>query len=744
MDPRSTLSNNYTLKIKNRLNAQADHLPFSARNTNPEAWRLVVEKGLGRLKWKYLTSQSERDSHPQDLVSRFFLGLPLSIPDFEPAESPSQSISNGLRFHSRLQVAGRGCWAADLQCILFVTPMLIMSWYITGAEIDEAYAIEMVKYLFQSQDPTDGGFPTHTGGKTTLMGTMLIYVALRLMGVPSDEEHLIKARACFLDMGGAAYLPSWAKFWLALLGLYGWEGTDPYPVELWLLPEWTPISPWRWFNIVRQVYLPMCYLSSKRFTIPSNPLLDEIREEIFTQPYSSLDFASLRGSVLECERHQPQGRLLRTINWTLSNVWNPWLRPRILTEHAEKTALEVVKASDKTFNSTGAISLDCFLNMIVFYCEEGPNSKRVQQNQDITLEYLWISSQGMQSQSIHGGHVWETSFALQTFAMSGLADHPDLRCCIEDAYKFLLEQQFLEDWPDSPPCYRPSRLGGWPFTTRYNGTTCSDCTGEALKAILLVESQTNIPRLSMEGNIRLGIDNLLMIQNATGGYSAFEPIRSGPFMECLNGTELFANVMTEYDYTECTSSCITALSLFKERDSTYRAEEVARAIDRGANFIHQNQHPDGGWLASWGIAYTYGAFFAMEALHCVGETYENHLVVRKGCDFLIGKQKKDGGWGETIESILKKRYVQAEASHVVQTAWCCMALLYADYPDPEPIKRGIQLIMSRQKPNGEWEQESGVGAGIFTCQLLYHNYTYSFPIRAIALYKQRYGDEKLL
>ncbi|KAE8337771.1 hypothetical protein BDV24DRAFT_154052 [Aspergillus arachidicola] len=748
MKSKFASSNNHTLRIKNHLNAQADSEdgkpPFSACTTDREAWRLVVEKDLGRLKWKYLNSQNERDSRPQDLVSRFFLGLPLTIPDCEATKSPSQSISNGLRFHSRLQVAGRGCWADDLKCIVFVTPMLIMSWYITGAEIDEAYAIELANYLFTIQDPTDGGFPTHIGGKTTLMGTMLIYVALRLMGIPSDEEHLIKARACFLEMGGAVYLPSWAKFWLSLLGLYGWEGTDPYPVELWLLPEWTPISPWRWYNIVRQVYLPMCYLSSKRFTMPSNPLLDEIRTEIFTEPYSSIKFASLQGCVLECERHQPQSRVLRTASWALSNVWNPWLRPRVLAESAERRALEIIKASDNTFNGTGLISLDCFLNMIVFYCEEGPNSKKLKQSQERTLEYLWFSPQGMQVQSIHGAHTWNTSFALQTLVISGFSDHPDLRGCTEDAYKFLLEQQFLEDWPDSPPCHRPSRLGGWPFTTGYHGSTCSDCTGEALKAILLVESQTNIHRLSTEKNIRLAIDHLLMIQNASGGYSSFEPIRSGPFLEHLNGTELFANVMTEYDYTETTSSCITALSLFRERDGSYRAEEVVNAIDRGVRFIHQNQQIDGGWLASWGIAYTYGAFFAMEALHCANETYENHAVVKRGCDFILDKQKEDGGWGETIESIMKKTYIQAESSHVVQTAWCCMALMYADYPDPEPIRRGIQLIMSRQKPSGEWEQEAGVGAGIFTCQLFYYNYIYSFPIRAIALYRQKYGDDNLL
>lgn len=39
----------------------------------------------------------------------------------------------------------------------------------------------------------------------------------------------------------------------------------------------------------------------------------------------------------------------------------------------------------------------------------------------------------------------------------------------------------------------------------------------------------------------------------------------------------------------------------------------------------------------------------MEALHCANETYENHAVVKRGCDFILDKQKEDGGWGETIE-----------------------------------------------------------------------------------------------
>lgn len=399
---------------------------------------------------------------------------------------------------------------------------------------------------------------------------------------------------------------------------------------------------------MRQVYVAMCYLSAKRFTLPFNPLLDQIRGEIYNEPYSSLDFASLRGAVLICERHQKKSHVLNALNWTLNNIWYPWLSPKVLARKGEKRVWEIIEHSDKAYSSTGFISVDCFLDMIAFCCKEGQDSENVKRIQETSIEYLWMSRNGIEAMSIHGGHSWETSFALQTLAHTGMATHPELERTTQRAYKFLVQQQHLDNWYDSPPCRRFNRLGAWPFTTRYHGVVCSDCTGEALKAVLLVESQTGLPRLSEEKNIHLAVDNLLLIQNASGGYSSFEPIRAGPFVEWLNGTELFGNVMTEYDYTECTSSCVTALALFRTK-ANYRSEEVDRAIDRGVQFIHHRQRSDGSWLAYWGIAFTYAAFFAMEALSCVGETYENHPIVKRGCEFLLGHQMQDGGWGETID-----------------------------------------------------------------------------------------------
>ncbi|KAK1142056.1 hypothetical protein N8T08_008262 [Aspergillus melleus] len=741
----------YALRTTKKLDPQPQlkagnnpEYPFSSRATSLDGWRLTVEDGLGRLKWKYLTTDAERDAQPQDKTSKFFLDIPFTeSPDCKPAQKPSEAARNGALFHSQLQVKDLGCWAADLSCIFFVTPMLIISWYVTQATIDEANAIELVNFILRAQN-SDGGWATYGGQDTTLMGTILIYVALRLMGLPADHECLVQARRCLLDMGGAVYLPGWAKFWLALLGLYKWEGTDPYPVEMWLLPEWLPISPWKWHIIPRHVYLVMSYLSAKRFTVPTNPLLEQLRTEIFVQSYESIDFVAFRGVTFQRSREVRKSWVLNALNWFIDNVWIPWFRPRGLAEMGEQKVWRIIEELEQINNSVGIVSVDAFLNMIAFYCKEGLDSKALHRTQNASFEYLWMGPSGMQVMSIHAGHTWETGFALQAYVESGLANTADIQPAAQRAYKFLVNQQYLDDWDEASSCDCFSRLGGWPFSSQYHGFSCSDCTGEALKAILLIERNTDIPKLTDERNLQLAVNNLIMIQNPSGGYSSFEPIRGSELLECMNGTELFQNVMVEFDYVECTSSCITALALYRYHNPAYRTRDVARTINKGIRYILSRQGLDGSWLSSWGIAYTYGAFFAMEALACVGLTYDNNDAVKRGCNFLLGKQQADGGWGEKIESIMTRSYMQAPQSHTVQTAWTCLALMHVRYPDQEPIRRGIRLIMSRQNTGGEWKQENAVGSGIVTCELLYHNYIYSFPIRALSMYAERYGDDAII
>ena len=66
-------------------------------------------------------------------------------------------------------------------------------------------------------------------------------------------------------------------------------------------------------------------------------------------------------------------------------------------------------------------------------------------------------------------------------------------------------------------------------------------------------------------------------------------------------------------------------------------------------YLHAAQTPEGGWVGSWGICFTYAAQFALESLSLVGETYATSAVARRGCEFLLSHQRADGGWGESYK-----------------------------------------------------------------------------------------------
>ena len=64
----------------------------------------------------------------------------------------------------------------------------------------------------------------HIEGHSTMFGTVLSYVTLRLLGEDlTRSDCLQSAQKWILDRGGAVMIPSWGKFWLSVLGCYRFE-----------------------------------------------------------------------------------------------------------------------------------------------------------------------------------------------------------------------------------------------------------------------------------------------------------------------------------------------------------------------------------------------------------------------------------------------------------------------------------------------------------------------------------------
>ena len=132
-------------------------------------------------------------------------------------------------------------------------------------------------------------------------------------------------------MGGAIKNPHWGKAWLSILNLYEWEGVNPAPPELWRLPYWLPIHPAKWWVHTRAIYLPLGYTSANRVQCELDPLLKEIRNEIYVPsqlPYESIKFGNQRNNVCGVDLYYPHTKILDFANSILSK-WEA-VRPKWL------------------------------------------------------------------------------------------------------------------------------------------------------------------------------------------------------------------------------------------------------------------------------------------------------------------------------------------------------------------------------------------------------------------------------
>ena len=573
--------------------------------------------------------------------------------------------------------------------------------------------MEIKNYLFAKQNLEDGGWGLHVEGVSSVFGTAMNYATLRILGVSEDDERMIKARGKLHKLGGAYCGPHWLKFWFSVLGVMEWEAVNPVPPELWLLPDWVPIAPWRWWIHIRQVFLPMSYVYSKRFTYPVTPFIRQLREELYAEPYESINFAANRNTISDFDNYHPKWWLLNLINFLLVFIWFPFLRTASLAKRAEAWVWRLIQYEDANTDYACLGPVNAPMNTLCCFIEEGPESYSFQRHIYRLNDFLWMNKEGMLMNGTNGVQVWDTAFSVQAVVEAGLAEDPKWKPMLTKALEYLEHEQIQEEVQDMDKCYRQSRKGAWPFSNKIQGYTVSDCTAEGLRAVLILQKKHNYPKLISDERIQDAVGLLLTMQNKhSGGFSSYEVQRGSELLEYLNAAEVFGRIMVEYDYPECTTAVVTALALFQQF-SDYRSSDIVAIKEEALKYIHRAQRADGSWYGSWGICFTYASMFALESLSSVGETFSTSERVKRACKFLLSKQMTDGGWGESYKGCEQKRYVQHEKSQVVQTAWACIALMYAEYPDKQPLKKALAMIMGRQQPNGEWLQEAI--EGVFNC-----------------------------
>lgn len=706
-------------------------LAVAASETGLENWRLECVEG--RQRWHYVRGASK-----QTFVERYNLGLHPPQPR-KPRATPAQALDDGIAFLLKLQDAD-GHWPNDYSGPMFLLPGAVITKYICfNGDLKQmfptdAHRLECLRYLKNAQN-ADGGWGMHTESHSTMFGTALNYVTMRMLGEDARSPFSVKAQRWIRNRGGAVSIPSWGKGWLSIANLYSWDGLNPVPPEMWLLPYWLPISMGRIWCHSRIVTLPFGYLYGKRWQAPLTPLLVELRSELYTTPYAAIPWAKHRGNVFPDDIYTPHSWFYKFGNLFLL-AYEKFGPSKKLRDASLAVSWEHIQYDDKSTDYICLGPVNKALNMLITFIELGRESAEFKRHVERLEDYFWIGADGMRMSGYNGSQLWDTSFAVQAIHAAG--KETEHAAAMWAAHEYVNVAQVLEDPPEKEKYFRHRTKGAWNFSTRSQSWQVSDCTAEGLRVVLLLRGNDRVVRdpFPIE-RIYDAVDEILSLRNidGDGGWASYEPARGHQYLELLNCAEVYKDIMIDYTYTECSSSCTHSLFLFHLQFPHYRTKDVLEAIAAGVKTIKRLQRADGSWYGSWGVCFTYGAFFATETLALVGEPLESPTM-RKACEFLLGKQNADGGWGEDFNACVTQEWVpNPDGSQVVNTAWAVMALINAGGPKhADAIERGVRFIMSRQLADGDWAQERISGVFNGNCAIHYPAYKNNMTVWALGKY----------
>ena len=617
-----------------------------------------------------------------------------------------------------------GAWEGEMVWCPMLTAQYVLLQHILGEPIDSGRRRRILR-SFERTRLEGGAWGLHEHSPPHLFVTVLVYVASRLLGVERDDPLVASARR-FLAEEDVLAVPSWGKFWLALLNLYDWRGVNAILPELWTLPRGLPLHPSNWYCHTRLIYMAMASIYTRRFQAPVTPVIESLREELFAEDFARVDFSSARNRLRDADLFSRPSIRLRA-GYALARLYERFHGKRLRRRCLEKLARQI-QWELQTTSHFSISPVSGFLNILALWLHD-PENADCRAALDKLDGWFWEDEElGARVTGARSG-TWDTAFSVQALAaVDGSAEIAD---AVRKGAVFLRRQQIRNSFEGYREVFRTDPKGGWCFPGGWHGWPVSDCTAEAVLGILAAGDED-----ADEAALGEAVRFMLRSQNRDGGFGSYEARRSRIGLEWLNPAEMFGESMTENSYVECTASCLEALAACGRRFPQLPGPAAARAISRGADWLRRSQERDGSWRGVWGVQFIYGTFFGIRGLVAAGAG-PSDPALRLACRWLLERQRGDGGWGEHYSGCLAGRYVPHEESQVIQTAWALLALLEAEESNWTAIARGARFLLDAQKADGGWPKQDMAGVFFRTALLDYVLYRQYFPLRALGLYEQR-------
>ena len=606
-----------------------------------------------------------------------------------------------------------GHWVFQLEADDTIPSEYVLLRHHIGEPVDAVLEAKIANYIVRRQG-AHGGWALVQDGPFDMSASVKAYFALKMIGHPIDAPHMARAREAIRSRGGAIHSNVFTRFALAMYGVLTWRSVPVLPIEIMLLPMWSPfhlnkISYWARTTIVPLMILAVLKpraRNAKGVGIDELFLQDPRKIGMSAKaPHQSWGWFTLFSAL---------DRILR--------LAEPFF-PKKLRARAIERALDFIEERLNGEDGMGAI-YPPMANIVMVYDALGkPADYPPRALTRRGIDKLLIIGDNEAYCQPCVSPVWDTTLACHAMMEAG---SETATSAAKRGLDWLVPKQVLDlkgDWAVKRPDVRP---GGWAF--QYNNAHYPDLDDTAVVVMSMDRMRRASGTKEYDTAIARGREWIEGMQSRDGGWAAFD----------VDNLEYYLNNIPFSDHgalldpptEDVTARCVSMLAQLGE--STASSKHVAAAVE----YVRRTQHPEGSWYGRWGMNYIYGTWSVLCALNIAGVDRRDPMV-RKAVDWLVSVQNPDGGWGEdAISYRLDYGGLERAPTTASQTAWALLALMAAGEAQNPAVTRGVECLIATQSEKGLWDEERYTATGFpRVFYLRYHGYPKFFPLWALARYR---------
>jgi squalene-hopene/tetraprenyl-beta-curcumene cyclase len=595
-----------------------------------------------------------------------------------------------------------GWWSGELETNVTMTAEHVLLCKFLGVPLDDIRdgAINQILHTQRS----DGSWALYYDGPADLSTTIEAYVALKVLGVDRHRDEMRNAYNVIMRLGGVANARVFTKIWLALFGVYPWDGVPSLPPEIVYFPLWMPFNLYDFACWARGTVAPLTIVVSMK------PVRDVL----------GVDVSEIILPGTEKELHKVRGRGWLMAVEKLQKLYEA-LPFQPFRKAAQKKVIEWVIERQEADGSWGGIQPPWVYSLIALdlmgYKLDHPV---VRKGLEGMKRFSINDERGWQFEACMSP-VWDTAWAVRALALAGLdKTHP----AMQRAVQWLLKEQIPDDAPGDWRMKCAMKGGnGWAF--EFDNDAYPDIDDTTIVVLGLLEGGH---RADVNDAVERATRWTLAMRSHNGAWAAFDRDNTRELLYRMPFSDFGA--MIDPPTEDVTAHVLEMMAALGYTDGD-------PLVQRGIAYLKQTQRPWGSWYGRWGVNHIYGTWCVISALVRF-PSHQTNQMVKGGAKWLLKVQNKDGGWGESCHSYVDESFAGVGKSTASQTAWAINALQLAGYAQHPAVEKGLSWLCEHQRADGTWDEPECTGTGFpRDFYINYHLYRHYFPVMALAEQQRR-------